>query len=108
MTKKNGRQKFLGVSWHFYLLKIPFFPERAAFEVVAPGGTCARYATGQGGNLKRDFCFMHTRAPPLKPQHRISEPVPSLKTHQQQVKGRSNGGICVGRRDETRIKSNGR
>ena len=21
------------------------FPERAAFEVVAPGGTCARYAT---------------------------------------------------------------
>src|SRR6218665_1450675 len=22
-----------------------FFPKRAAFEVVAPGGTCARYAT---------------------------------------------------------------
>ena len=27
-----------------------FFPERAAFEVFASGGTCARYATGR---LKR-------------------------------------------------------
>src|SRR6218665_1892651 len=92
----------------FFCWRYNFFPERAAFEVVAPGGTCARYATGQGGNLKRDFCFMRTHAPPLGPQHRISEPVPSLETHQQQVKFRSNGSICVGRRDETRIKSNGR
>ena len=37
---------------------------------------------------KRDFCFMHTLAPPLGPQHRVPEPVPSLETHRKVSKWR--------------------
>src|SRR6218665_848962 len=49
-------------------------------------------------------------APPLKPQHRVSEPVSSLETHlnSEKVKGRPNGWRYVGRKEETRLKSNGR
>ena len=46
-------------------------------------------------------CTPH--APPLGP-----EPVPSLETHHQQVKGPSNGCRYIGRKEETRMKSNGR
>src|SRR6218665_458010 len=47
----------------------------------------------QDRNLKRNFCFMCTPAPPLRPQHQVPEPVPSLETHLQseQVKGRLMG-----------------
>jgi len=37
----------------------------------------------------------------------IPEPVPSLETHHQQVEGRPNGCRYVGRKEETRTKSNG-
>src|SRR6218665_2580705 len=40
-----------------------------------------RFYPGQGINLDRDFCSMHTPVPPLGPQHRVPEPVPSLETH---------------------------
>src|SRR6218665_1991753 len=65
---------------------------------------------GQGGGLDRDFCSKRTPAPPLGPQHRLPEPVPSLETHlkSEQVKGRPNGWRYVGRKEETRLKSNGR
>jgi len=41
--------------------------------------------------------------PPLKPQHRVSESVPSLETHlnSEKVKGRPNGWRYVGRKEET-------
>jgi len=35
------------------------------------------------------LCTPH--APPIRPQHRVPEKIPSLETHHQQVKGRSNG-----------------
>jgi len=44
MTKK-GHQKCLRVGWHFSGGDRNFVPERAAFDVIAPGGTFARYAT---------------------------------------------------------------
>src|SRR6218665_3965725 len=42
-----------------------------------------RFYLGHGRNLDRDFCSMHTPVPvpPLGPQHRVPEPVPSLETH---------------------------
>src|SRR6218665_2024526 len=40
-----------------------------------------RFYPGQGRNLDRDFCSMHTPVLPLGPQHRVPEPVPSLETH---------------------------
>src|SRR6218665_1622035 len=65
---------------------------------------------GQGRNLDRVFCTMCTAVPPLGPQHRVPEPVPSLETHlkREKVKGRPNGWRYVGRKEETRLKSNGR
>src|SRR6218665_3878000 len=65
---------------------------------------------GQGRNLDRDFCSMRTTVSPLGPQHRVPEPVPSLETHleSEYVKGRPNGCRYVGRKEETRMKSNGR
>src|SRR6218665_2924724 len=52
-----------------------------------------RFYPGQGINLDRDFCSMHTPVPPLGPKHQVPEPVPSLETHlkSEQVKGRPNG-----------------
>ena len=46
--------------------------------------------------------------PPLKPQHRVK--VPSLETNLKgkKAKGRPNGWRYVGRKEETRLKSNGR
>src|SRR6218665_1191846 len=40
-----------------------------------------RFYPGQGRNLDRDFCSVRTPVPPLGPQHRVPEPVPSLETH---------------------------
>src|SRR6218665_2352042 len=40
-----------------------------------------RFYPGQGRNLDRDFCSMRPFVPPLGPQHRVPEPVPSLETH---------------------------
>src|SRR6218665_1743849 len=51
-------------------------------------------------------CAPH--APPLEPQHRGPEPVPSLETHHHRVNGRSNGGRYASRKEGTRMKSNGR
>ena len=34
-----------------------------------------------GQKFNRDFCSMCTPVLPLKPQHRVSEPVPSMETH---------------------------
>src|SRR6218665_3701536 len=45
---------------------------------------------------------------PLGLKHRVPEPVPSLETHHQQVKSRSNGCRHVGRKEGTRMKFNGR
>ena len=42
-----------------------------------------RFYLGQGRNLDRDFCSMRTPVPPLGPQHRVPEPVPSLETHRK-------------------------
>src|SRR6218665_3788936 len=36
---------------------------------------------GHDRNLDRVFCSMCTADPPLGPQHRLSDPVPSLETH---------------------------
>src|SRR6218665_3279659 len=55
--------------------------------------------------------LIHThRCPPLGPHHRGPEPVPSLETHlkSEQVKSRPNGWRYVDRKEETRLKSNGR
>src|SRR6218665_3608257 len=38
-----------------------------------------RFYPGQGRNLDRYFCSMHTPVPSLGPQHRVPEPVPSLE-----------------------------
>src|SRR6218665_1238270 len=56
------------------------------------------------------FCSMRTAVPPLGPQHRVPETVPSLETHlkSEYVKGRPNGWRYVGRKEETRSKSDGR
>src|SRR6218665_3381494 len=61
-------------------------------------------------NLDREFCSMCTPVLPLKPQHRVPEPVPSLETHlkSEKVKGRPNVWRYVGRKEETRLKSNDR
>src|SRR6218665_2445852 len=69
-----------------------------------------RFYSGQGGNLNRVFCSMRTAVLPLGPQHWVPEPVPSLETHlkSEQVKGRPNGRRYVGRKEGTRLKSNGR
>src|SRR6218665_689709 len=40
-----------------------------------------RFYPGQGRNLDRVFCSIRTAVPPLGPQHRVPEPVPSLETH---------------------------
>src|SRR6218665_2641983 len=66
---------------------------------------------GQGRNLDRVFCSMRSAVPPLGPQHRVPQPVPSRETHlniEQVKKGRPNGWRYVGRKEETRLKSNGR
>ena len=65
---------------------------------------------GQGRNLKQDFCFMRTPAPPLGPQHQVPVPVPSLETHlkSEYVRGRPNRCRYVGCKEETLMKSNGR
>src|SRR6218665_246738 len=47
-------------------------------------------------------------APPLGLQHRVPEPVLSLEAHHPQVKDRSNECRYVGRKEETRMKCNGR
>src|SRR6218665_777834 len=69
-----------------------------------------RFYSGQGRNLDRVFCSMCTAVPPLGPQHRVPEPVPSLETHlkSEKVKGRPNGWRYVGSKEETRLKSDGR
>src|SRR6218665_3284936 len=56
------------------------------------------------------FLLHAHRCPPLGPQPRVPEPVPSLETHlkSEQVKDRPNGWRYVGRKEETRLKSNGR
>jgi len=46
MTKNLFRQKFVRVGGHIFPPEIKMFPERAAFEASALGGTSARYATG--------------------------------------------------------------
>src|SRR6218665_1333417 len=53
---------------------------------------------------------MRTAVPPLGPQHQVPGPVPSLETHlkSELVKGRPNGWRYDGRKEETRLKSNGR
>src|SRR6218665_1195819 len=53
---------------------------------------------------------MRTAVPPLGPQHQVPGPVPSLETHlkSELVKGRPNVWRYVGRKEETRLKSNGR
>src|SRR6218665_614413 len=65
---------------------------------------------GQGRNLDQVFCSMRTAVRPLGPQHRVPEPVPSLESHlkSEYVKGRPNGWRYVGRKEETRSKSDGR
>src|SRR6218665_3561682 len=40
-----------------------------------------RFYPGQGRNFDRVFCSMCTAVPPLGPQYRVPEPVPSLETH---------------------------
>src|SRR6218665_1163703 len=67
-----------------------------------------RFYHGQGRNLDQVFCSMRTAVPPLGSQHRVPESVPSLETHlnSEQVKGRPNGWRYVGRKEETRLKSN--
>src|SRR6218665_3213927 len=54
--------------------------------------------------------FLLYAVPPLRPQHRVPEPVPSLETHlkSEQVKVRPNGWRYVGRKEEKRLKSDGR
>src|SRR6218665_1847671 len=47
-------------------------------------------------------------AHPMLRSGTITSPVPSLETHHEQVKGRSNGCKYVSRKGETRMKSNGR
>src|SRR6218665_510674 len=42
---------------------------------------CPRFYPSQGRNLDRVFCSMCTAVPPVEPQHRVPEPVPSLETH---------------------------
>src|SRR6218665_2506295 len=56
------------------------------------------------------FLLHAHRCPPLGPQHRVPEPVPSLETRlkSKYVKGRPNWWRYVGRKEETRLKSNGR
>src|SRR6218665_4002761 len=65
---------------------------------------------GQGRNWDRVFCSMCTAVPPLGPQHRVPEPVPNLETHlkSEQVTGRPNGWRYGGRKELTRLKSDGR
>src|SRR6218665_3999897 len=51
-------------------------------------------------------CAPH--APPMGPQHQVPEPVLSMETHHQQMKGRSNWCRYVSHKEETRMKCNGR
>ena len=55
---RKGRQKFWRVGWHFLRRQKMFLPEKAAFDVVAPGGTCARYATAGHTKACCSFTFV--------------------------------------------------
>src|SRR6218665_672406 len=63
-----------------------------------------------GQKFGSTFLLYAHRCSPLGPQHRVPEPVPSLKTHlkSEYVKGRPNVWRYVSRKEETRLKSNGR
>ena len=67
---------------HYNRLRVPMFKPRPE----------KKFKTR---NLETRFLlheqFWAHRVPPLGPQHRVAEPVPSLETHHQQMKGRSNG-----------------
>src|SRR6218665_1781074 len=56
---------------------------RGSLVVTFAAARCQgpRFYPGQGRNSDRNFYFMRTTVPPLGPQHRVPEPVPSLETH---------------------------
>src|SRR6218665_1290556 len=85
---------------------------RGSLVVTFTAARCQgpKFYPGQGRNLDRDFCSMCTAVPPLGPQHRVPEPVPNLETHlkSEQVTGRPNGWRYGGRKELTRLKSDGR
>src|SRR6218665_3248691 len=76
----------------------------ATIDAKVRGSTSARQKFGLRFRLHAHL------VPPLGPQHRVPEPVPSLETHlkSEQVKGRPNGCRYIGCKEETRLKSNGR